>query len=222
MDAAGFQLQTQTHALGWDIDDQLISASTDGPRLAISSKAALKVTASALPADFLLPAWRQWRRDGPLRQGADGLAMASRGRHAAFEATWADIKLWCREGDAVSAVAKIKASGKHQKIFADIRKASAEEGDVADETTVVALIRHLQVLPFDFQLEASRDTSDAIAQCRGLLRSEDLEEARKLWETLVQRAQRARLAGGTITLPGLWRELSRAFALKNHPDFAAS
>jgi hypothetical protein len=87
LDAAAFQLQMQTHALGWDIDDQLISASADGPWLAISSKAALKVTASGLPADFLLPAWRQWRQGGPLRQGTDGLAMASRGRHAAFEAT---------------------------------------------------------------------------------------------------------------------------------------
>jgi hypothetical protein len=110
MEAAGFQLQMQTHAAGWDIDDQLISASPDGPRLAISSKAAVKVTASGLPADFLLPVWRQWRRGGPLRQGTDGLAMASRGRHGPFEATWADIKLWCREGDAVSAVANIKAS----------------------------------------------------------------------------------------------------------------
>src|SRR6476660_6275590 len=43
MEAAGFQLQMQTHAAGWDIDDQLISASPDGPRLAISSKAAVKV-----------------------------------------------------------------------------------------------------------------------------------------------------------------------------------
>ena len=222
MDAAGFQLQMQTHALGWDIDDQLISASADGPRLAISSKAALKVTASGLPADFLLPAWRQWQRGGPLRQGTGGLAMASRGRHAAFEATWADIKLWCREGDAVSAVAKIKASAKHKKIFESIRKASADEGGLVDEATVVALIRHLQVLPFDFQLEASQDTSDTIARCRGLLRSEGLEEARKLWEALVQRAERARLAGGIITLPGLWRELSRAFGLKDHPDFGAS
>lgn len=219
---AGVQLQMQTHALDWDIDDQLISATADGPRLGISSKAALKVTASGLPADFLLPAWRQWRRDGPLRHGVDGLAMACRGRHAAFEAAWADIKLWCREGDAASAVAKIKASRKHQKIFASIRKASSEEGALVNEATVVAMIRHLQVLPFDFQLEASQDTSDAIGRCRGLLCSEDLQEARKLWEELVQRAERARLAGGTIALQGLWRDLSRAFALKNHPDFSAS
>src|SRR5262249_42277932 len=105
MDAAGFQLHMQTHALCWDIDDQLISARTHGPRLAISSKAGVKVAAWGLPADFLLPAWLQWRRGGPLRQGTDGLAMASRGRHAAFEASWADIKLWCREGDTLSAVA---------------------------------------------------------------------------------------------------------------------
>jgi len=222
LDAVAFQLQMQTHALGWDIDDQLISGSADGPWLAISCKAALKVTASGLPSDFLMPAWRQWRQGGPLRQGTDGLAMATRGRHASFEATWADIKLWCREGDAISAHAKIKASSKHQKIFAGIRKASAKEGDLADEATVVALIRHLQVLPFDFQLEVSEDTSDAIARCRVLLRSEGLEEARKLWEALVQRAERARLSGGTIALPALWRELSRAFALKDHPDYGAS
>jgi hypothetical protein len=85
LNAAAFQLQMQTHAFGWDIDDQLISASADGPWLAISSKAALKVTASGLPADFVLPAWRQWRQGGSLRHGTDGLAMASmpRSRRAA-------------------------------------------------------------------------------------------------------------------------------------------
>jgi hypothetical protein len=59
LDVAGIQLQTQTHAHGWDIDDQLISASADQGRLIISSKGSLKVTASGLPADFLLRALRQ-------------------------------------------------------------------------------------------------------------------------------------------------------------------
>lgn len=162
MEAAGVQLQAQTNALGLDIDDLLLSARAERSRLAISCKGSLKVTASGLPADFLLPAWRQWRRDGPLRHGVDGMALASRGRHAAFQMTWSDIKLWCAEGDAGSAVANIKASAKHRKIFSGIRKASAEEGGLADEATVVTLIRHLQVLPFAFQLDPSQDASDAI------------------------------------------------------------
>jgi hypothetical protein len=81
-------------------------------------------------------------------------------------------------------------------------KASAKEGDLADEATVVALIRHLQVLPVDFQLEVSQDTSDAIARCRGLPRSEGLEEARKLCEALVQRYAAERYGDNVRPRPG--------------------
>jgi hypothetical protein len=78
------------------------------------------------------------------------------------------------------------------------------------------------VIPVDFQLQPSLTEQDAIAQCRAVVASGKLTDARALWQALVMRAESARLSGGTITLEELWAELRSKFALAEHPDFAAS
>ena len=62
INAAGSQSQMQTHSLGWDIDDPLVTgaaeASSDSKRLTASCKSNVQVTSSGLPADFVSSAWR--------------------------------------------------------------------------------------------------------------------------------------------------------------------
>jgi hypothetical protein len=57
--AAGSRLQTQTHALGWSIDD-LLATSEPGKdkrhQVAISRKSSAQVTTAGLPKDFVLSA----------------------------------------------------------------------------------------------------------------------------------------------------------------------
>src|SRR3954451_10433350 len=57
------RLQMQVEALGWQIDDILLTAkaASDDPRqLAISCKSNVQVTASALPSDFVVRCWQQF------------------------------------------------------------------------------------------------------------------------------------------------------------------
>lgn len=56
LEGIGTRLQTQVEALGWTIDDILLTVrmgSDDKRHLAISCKSNVQVTASSLPADFV-------------------------------------------------------------------------------------------------------------------------------------------------------------------------
>lgn len=184
IDAPGRQLQTQTDALGWNIDDLLVTGvaeSGEAPHLAVSCKSSVQVTSSGLPRDFVAAAWEQWRKAGPMCRGSDCLALVTRGRKSAFEATWSDIKIWCDGGDAALAIARINATAKHKKVFASVKAPGERAGSSVSDEDVVALISHLHVFPLDFQLAHSETKTHAIMRCRGILLRGRLEEARKLW-----------------------------------------
>ena len=97
VDGTGTRLQMQTEALGWSIDDILITslvAPDDHRHLAISCKSNVQVTASSLPADFVTRCWELWAKSdaGPMQRGKDCLMLVTRGRNNAFSATWSELK----------------------------------------------------------------------------------------------------------------------------------
>jgi hypothetical protein len=102
-------LQIQTHALGWEIDDVLVTGSDastgDGVRLAISCKSNVRVTASG--PDFVSAAWKQGQKSEPMKRGTDRLAVATRGRNTVFDETWSDIKAWCADVDIASTTPRL-------------------------------------------------------------------------------------------------------------------
>lgn len=225
IEASGFQLQLQTTALGWDIDDLLVTATSNDAekkQLAISSKGNVQVTSSGLPNSFIISAWSLWQKSRPFQREQDGIALATRGYNAAFNSTWQDFKDWCKDGDTASALAKINATQKHRKFFDSIKNPlTSDEVSISDEE-IVHLIRHLHVFPLGFQIDGLNEETNSIARCRDLLESGDLAESKKLWQLLVAKAEEARVRGGTIRLSDLLNDLRKVFALKNHPDFSAS
>jgi hypothetical protein len=78
------RLQMQVEALGWTIDDILLT-SLDSPnnsrQLAISCKSSVQVTNSGLPPDFVARCWQQWFKPdpNPVRRDQDSLALVTRG-----------------------------------------------------------------------------------------------------------------------------------------------
>jgi hypothetical protein len=225
-DSVGSKLRTQTRALGWAIDDLLAISNPNVEtqrQLAVSCKSSVQVSASRLPKDFILAAWEQWTQSsrGPMRRGNDKLMLVTRGRHQGFQGLWADVKNWC-SGESKVAIARISATAAHRKIFASLKGPIQQlKAQVAD-AELVELITHLEVMATDFDLADSEDRRRAIVQCRGLLVNGTLAEARNLWEALVCRAHNARVGNGTVELPAVWRDLASEFALKDHPDYAAS
>jgi hypothetical protein len=227
IDGTGTGLQMQTETLGWFLDDALLTAVAgpdDERHIAISCKSNVQVTSSGLPADFVERAWKQWFRSdaGPMKRGKDCLMLATRGRHSRFEAIWADLKNWAPGSDRDFAVAQMRATAKHRKIFDSVKVPAKAAEVTAADADVVALIARIEIAAFDFDLAASESEKAAIAQARSLLVNNSLAEGRRLWLELVTRARDTRLGTGTLDFGELRRALRTQFALKAFPDFESS
>jgi hypothetical protein len=225
MDRPGLRLQSQTSALGWLIDDLLVTCEpgSEESHLALSCKSNLQVTRAGLPHNFVSTAWKQFINGGtgPMRRGRDRIALVTRGRHPAFQAVWSDIKNACTGSDPALALARIRSTGNHRIILDNIKKVVQESSATVRDEDVLEFVRHLLVVPMDFDLDPSADRESAISQCRSVLTSAAPDEARELWKTLVKQAGKARLGDGTIDLPQLWHELRSQFKLHDHPDFSS-
>ncbi|PKN35391.1 MAG: hypothetical protein CVU61_03725 [Deltaproteobacteria bacterium HGW-Deltaproteobacteria-19] len=221
----GRRIQSQTGTLGWKIDDLLVTCVSESQDsfLALSCKSNLQVTSAGLPRDFVSIAWQQFRigRTGPMRHGRDRIALVTRGRHPGFQAAWTDIKNACTGSDPMLAVGRIRGTKKHKVIFDNVMEAVRALSVEATNEEVLEFIRHLHVIPRDFDLDPSEDREAAIMQCRRVLASESPIEARRLWQTLVDRARKSRLGDGTIDLPLLWHELRSQFQLHEHPNYSS-
>ena len=221
----GLRLQSQTSALGWLIDYLLVTCGPESEEshLALSCKSNLQVTSAGLPHDFVSPAWKQFAYGGTglLRLNRDRIALVTRGHHPAFQAIWTDIKNACTGNDSALALARIRSTGKHRTVFDNITNVVQKSSATVRDEDVLEFVRHLLVVPTDFDLDPSADCESAISQCRRVLTSAAPDEARALWQTLVERAGKVRLGDGTIDLPQLWYELRSRFRLNDHPDFSS-
>lgn len=220
----GTSLLMQVRNAGWEgIDDILIEAELENSeqrQLAISCKSNVQVSANGLPAGFVKASWSLWRNSKKFKRNQDCLMLITRGSHKAFMPTWSDIKNWCDGGNASTAVSQIKASKKHKKIFDSIK--SLDKKSLSSDEDTIALIKHLEVIPLDFQLAHSEVKHQSVAYCRELLQGGDKKVASTLWEYLIKRASAVRMAGGSLNLNDLWGELSLEFDLKDHHDFSPS
>lgn len=225
IEAAGGEILSQAGALGWAIDDLIcvgFDPSGGARRLALSCKSNVQVTAFGWPVDFIEAAWRLWRSESPFNRSTDHIGLATRGRNAAFDATWSDLKLWCDDPDPALAMGRINASQKHRKVFDSVRNPGQAQGTLPDEVETMGLIAKLHICPLDFQLSPSSNLEQAKLRCRTALISETQLEADQLWEALVQMAETARLGSGIIRLPSLLGEISQRFGLKAHPSISAA
>lgn len=211
------QVQAQVSALGWEIDDLLVT--TDAGRLALSAKGNAQVTAAGLPKDFVERAWSQWRGATDIMDRAkDHLALVTNIRIPLFDAPWKEIRAACENVDPTLGLARIRQNRKQTLVFQSV---CAVQPIPRDEDAV-ELIRHLHVLPLDLEAEHSTERSAALAQIRGMLASADVTEAEDVWKCLyLEVAPRIRLSRGTLTLQDLWEELKHRFRFLNRPDFSA-
>ena len=181
------------------------------------------MTSAGLPHDFVSTAWKQFANSGTglLRRGRDRIGLVTRGYRPVFQAVWTDIKNACTGNDSALALARIRSTGNQRTVFDNIKKVIQESSATVRDEDVLEFVRHLLVVPMDFDLDPSEHHESAISQCRRVLTSAAPDEARALWQTLVERAGKARLGDGTIDLPELWRELHGQFKLNDHPDFSS-
>jgi hypothetical protein len=219
----GERLRWQTKAIGYELDDLLVSGQGAGEyerSLAISCKSNRQVSRNGLPKDFVQAAWRQRQSRVPAVTRAN-VALASRGRVASFAEPWSDIKTWVAAPPDV-ALPRVQASGKHQVIFDGAVSAIQELSREATPEGFAEFLKVVEVLPFDFQHVPSNDESEAIGACAKLIASGTLADAQSLWQALLECSKNQRLGGGSIDLWGLIEELRSKVDLREHPNFAGS
>lgn len=225
IDVPGQEILSQAGALGWTIEDLVcVGADPDGNarRLALSCKSNVQVTASGWPKDFIEAAWTLWRTQSPFNRSTDHIGLVTRGRNAAFDAIWSDLKTWCDDPDPTLAMGRINASQKHRKVFDSVHSPGEAQGTMPDEAETIALIAKLHLHPLDFQLSPSLNLEQAKQRCRTALISEAQADADTLWEALIKIAETARLGSGIIRLPRLLGDISTRFGLKAHPSISAA
>lgn len=221
----GRRYQAQTGSLHWFIDDELVTCGEklDGPRLAISCKANLQVTAKGLPEDFVEAAWKEYARGdaGPFKRGRDALLLVTRGTVPSFQPVWSDLKNEITGSDPGLALARARQTQQRATIFNNIVEVARKNDPSATDEVVLDFVRHLHVLPKDFQLDISEDTSATKLACRKLLATASSEQGDELWKHLKQRVTACRLGQGTIDLDELRRDLRSRFQLRDYPDYTA-
>ncbi|WP_395022863.1 hypothetical protein [Dongia sp.] len=215
----GIMLQAQVGALGWLIDDLLVTTS-HGRHLAISAKGNTQVTSAGLPSDFVSRAWKMWRDpNGIMDRSRDSFALVTQGSRPDFDAPWAEVTKACSGSDSILSMRRIREAAKQSKVFHSVQKPNDDQPGAPDDETI-ALIRHLHVLPMDLQSSYSDTKNQVIGQCRQLLISRDATEGEELWDALIAMAKEVRLSSGTLTIEELWSALRTKFRLRDHPDYA--
>src|SRR5262249_3613344 len=227
VDGIAHRLQMQVESIGWTIDDILLTATTspdDQRHLAISCKSNVQVTASRLPAEFVTRCWQQWAKldANPMQRGKDRLMLVARGRNNAFMATWSELKNAAPGADLALALGRMRATGKHLKLFDSVKAPAKDAGVTPSDDDIVAIVNTIEVVPVDFHVANSEDEKLAIGEARTLLVNGSLDEGRLLWSELLLQAKKTRLGTGTLEMRDLWRQLRVTFKLKDHPDYQAS
>jgi hypothetical protein len=222
---SGMRLQTQVQSLNWKIDDLLVTCGepSDESHIAISCKGNVQVSGTSLPKDFGSRAWELWRDSkGPMRRNHDRLMLVTRGMNPTFQAAWTELKNFSPSEDGALALGRIFENPKLRAIFQSVKHAFTSTSEVPTDEETLQLVRHLHVVPTDFQIEPSEYEARAISTSRTLLVGGALEDAADLWEALKTSVKEARLGHGTISIAELWASLRVTFSLSDHPDFAGS
>jgi len=139
------RLQMQVEALGWTLDDILLTSlnGRNNPlQLAISCKSNVQVTNSALPPDFVARCWQQWFKPDPdpMRREKDSFALVTRGANNVFMATWSELKNAAPGSDVALAVGRMRAASKQRALFESVKSPAKDAGAAVSDADVVAMV----------------------------------------------------------------------------------
>lgn len=133
----GHTVQLQTKALGHGIDDLVVTGlDTAGETITlhISCRSGLDIGPGGFRADFTEAAWTDWDRLDEHQRAHARFALITRGQHDGFAKTWADLQHWIGTDATPLALARIRRTQKHARVFYSLagNPASAETSYSAD------------------------------------------------------------------------------------------
>ena len=226
-DGVPVRMQWQAGALGWQLDDLVISMQTSAAisELSISIKSNKQVTRRGVHRSFVSAAWAQWvaSGQGPFRRDRDLLGLATPTLADDVRRSWEALAK--QAGEAAPAVVATRLRQKRtshsiaRALFESLRCPREISSELANDAEAQALmLRRLRLLPFDFRESASVRRAEALGICQRLLRSGDSHEPASLLDGIVAIAAAKRQAGGTLDRRELASTLAARFELQAWPD----
>lgn len=221
---SSIEFQVRLH--DWYLDDALLTLVISGTerKCAISIKSAKQITENGFSTDFVSSAWEQYLVGGPFVKERYLLCLITCPLAEGVKSAVSTLLQGSRAQKSGSVEKSMDTPGatndKVRALFESWvcpQDLVAKFNSVADER--IAVLRHIRVLGWDFETDPSENLSAAINLCRGILRSDDLQEARKLWDTLCGIAEYYRPRRGFLTIEDLVGKLRLQFRLKNFPAY---
>ena len=219
----------QVSESGWLLDDLLITGKGNEEllrRLSISVKRDKQVTKNEFPPHFVEAIWKQWleTQSNPFVKDQDLLCLAVGKMADTVKEAWDEMLSQALSTSPDRMAERLSpqstSNSKIQKnIFNSLhcQKNLKQENNTEDVDTA-RLLKHVRLLHFDFQSSQSSDKKEGIKLCRDCLSSGSIDEAKELWDKLVEIAADLRTRGGTIDRTQLIKKLHK-FKLTEFPDF---
>ena len=215
------------------LDDLAITLSSSaGTHVAeLSIKSDRQVSGGGFPDNFVEAAWEQWFHvvDNRFNRQQDLLVLVVGKVANDVEKAWSTLLRQSLATTNDRILRRLKEpqddsgsqfSATARSLFNSLHCTAPLVGKgQSDESATVDLLRRIRLLNFDLETQSSRDLLQAYSDCQRLLKDSSIEEAKRLWETLVGIASENRGIGGTIDLPSLVSRLQGSFRLAEHPDF---
>jgi hypothetical protein len=221
------RLDFQVDVDGWHQDDVLLTfnAAMGRRRAAVSAKSNQQFSKDAAPSDFVKAAWEAFldRRKTKFDPAKDALCIVTSPLDANFHDQLHELLSWAREQDSKDLARRVAAAGYGNDLKRSLLKSFACPGEVSKAhgqgaRKVADLLQCVHHFTLDFERSPSNDQLRAINLCRSALKTGELEDARRLWDTLCALARQSRPRSGFFNLTRLLDQLRGRFQLKSYPQ----
>ena len=214
----------QNRADGWLLDDLcLVLTDTTGENhnAAMSIKSNQQIKSTGFPKDFNSNIWQQWvSEEGPFKKNRDIFVFSIGNISDSVYRDWSDISSEIRETDSARIAKRIAANGAWSKskkqLFISLTSPIDTHSSLPSE--IAELIKHIRILPFDFQNDPSDSFIALQAHARNLCTSHSQQDGELLLNKLFELSRVKRGSGGTCRLDDIYC-LSNLPSMVTHPQF---
>lgn len=224
------KLRLQVQADNWLLDDLLLTLDdgTTQKNCAFSIKSNAQFSKTSAPSDFVRNAWLQYleTEGAPFIRTQDRLGLITTPLPTDTKVNIENILNKARAQDPAELYRHIMKDGYVSQEARSLFLSFKCPDDLAqkhskDERNIGELLSHLEHLEFDFEHTSSLKLNETISILREALISNDLNEARKLWDSLCAFARERKPHGGFVDLQLLVNRIKRDFSLTVFPDHKA-
>jgi len=224
------RLDCQIPASAQPLDDLLVTLSADGhqSRYAFSIKSNVQFKGCSAPSDFVERAWSVYLggKTDVFDPVSDWLGMICVPQPEPVRSAIQSLLRKARRQEPDQLAQRLPLAGyaseTERKLFQSFTCSAtlaSKCGSSSPPTGI--LLKRMTIVELDFEHSSSVAEATAVFVCQELVVDGSRESAIRLWNTLCQKAQQIRTAGGGVSREELMEEICHLFDLRDLPDFSA-